>query len=178
VRWVVKDLERDVAPALRIPPDVALNRVACGDEGVEVQYPRVHLVAEVAPAALRPFARQVAGRDSDLIRARGDRRVQLDPVGVSRDVVVREPYRIVEIAHALLLGETVLATALVVGELPLVGVAEARKVVRAIEERAVLGDVEIAGVVGEAAIVEGDVEVELRAFADPERLNELIDPRA
>src|SRR5262245_25148029 len=107
---------------------------------------------EVAPATLGPFAREVAGRDRDLIRGRAHRGLERDPVAVRRNIVVPELGGVVEVSHPLLLREPVLAADVVVEELDFPAIAEYREI-KAVEEGTIIDDMEIGIVVLEAGVL-------------------------
>src|SRR5947199_3572 len=84
---MIVDLQCDL-PALVVLPEVTLDLVACGEDGVEISDRRVHLVVEAASSILVPCSGEVSGSESDLIRCRANRRLEVDPVGIVSDVAV------------------------------------------------------------------------------------------
>ena len=67
----------------------------------------VELVLEVAPAVLVPFAHQRAWSDRDLVGRGADHGFDVDPVGVTAEVVVAAMVRAVALKrrHQLLIAE-------------------------------------------------------------------------
>ena len=128
--FVVVDGDVDVIP--RVGRDFPV----CGQERVEVENRVVHFVAEITTSVFDPFLLDVSRCDRDLVFDGTDEGLKIDPIGVTRDVVVRESDGIVDCCHSVPRLEAVFPAHIVVPELAVRVVTQARHESR-VDKRAV-----------------------------------------
>ena len=150
---VVVDLDRHAVPVAAL--DLPVGRQVAEER----QHRAVHLVMEITPAALGPFALQVARRERDLIGARADRRLEVDPVGIGEAHAAARRF-VLQFRLARHVVEPALAALSAIDDLVVLVVTQVREHRNVVEERAVVveirAQVAAAGrrrqaVVGEAA---------------------------
>src|SRR5271169_4894371 len=93
VAGLVINLEIDTVPT------IAPYLVARGLYRIDVQHGGVHLVMEVATAVLYPLLLKISRSDGNLIFARADDCVIVDPVGIEADAVVLARRNIIELGQ-------------------------------------------------------------------------------
>ena len=165
---VVVHLDRDVLV------HAFLELPACGKVGVEIQHGPIHLVAEAAASLAGEFLFQVARRQGDLVRRGADGGLEVDPVGIVGQVGVGARGLVFQLGHAHGLAKVALATLVAVLDLSVLAVAETREHA-AVDEAAVLDDLLLCRLVGNAVGVEVQVEADLAFFTWLQGLVQAID---
>ena len=165
---VVEDLD------VHALPGVPAHRVARGEKRKELRNRRIHLVVEVPAPALGPLPLQIAGRDRDLVGVGADRRLELQPVGVAREVVRLAGAHVVELRHPNEWRQPLPPPLRRIAELAVVQVPERRELTAG-EERAVVHHGAVGVVVDEPRVRDLEVEPEGDLLARGERRGQLVD---